>query len=164
MPADAVPGGMGAPPPPLAEMVGVDGGVAPRGKSEPNAARLPGGGAAIIGPGVPCDAAGAGGGVWLGTGLLAAADGGAEAGAGVTLVAAGGGVCGVGMDGGSGWAAPRPLVKPCDRSLAAVAGVGRPAGVVGAEGMLGALGMDGVLGMDGIDGGFIRLPTYRTRD
>ena len=58
----------------------------------------------------------------------------------------------------------RPLVKPCDRSWAALVGVGRPAGEVGAEGMLGAVGMDGVLGIDGtlgidgIDGGFIPPP------
>ncbi len=75
-------------------------------------------------------------------------------------VAAGGGVGAVGTDGGSGLPAPaaRPLVKPCDRSLAAVAGVGRPAGVVGAAGMLGVLGIDGVLGMEGIDGGRIEVP------
>ena len=49
-------------------------------------------------------------------------------------------------------------MNPCDRSWAAVVGVGRPAGAVGAEGMLGVLGIDGVLGMEGIDGGFIPLP------
>ena len=160
MPAAAVPGVAGAPPgPPLAEMVGGDG-VADRGRSDPKAARFCGGGGANIGPGVPCDVAGAAGGVWLGTGLLAAAGGGAEAGAdaGATLVAAGGGVGAtggvVGTDGGSGLPplAARPLVNPCDKSLAAVAGVGRPAGVVGVAGML------GVLGMDGIDGGRIELP------
>ncbi|OBA96072.1 hypothetical protein A5662_18340 [Mycobacteriaceae bacterium 1482268.1] len=82
--------------------------------------------------------------------------------AGVTLAAAGGavGVWGVvGTDGGRGGPPDaRPLAKPCDRSLAAVVGVGTPAGDVGAEGMLGVLGMDGVLGMlgmDGIDGVFI---------
>ena len=159
MPAAAVPGVAGAPPgPPLAEMVGGDG-VADRGRSDPKAARFCGGGGANIGPGVPCDVAGAAGGVWLGTGLLAAAGGGAEAGAdaGATLVAAGGGVGAtggvVGTDGGSGLPAlaARPLVNPCERSLAAVAGVGRPAGVVGVAGML------GVLGMDGIDGGRIEL-------
>ena len=75
-------------------------------------------------------------------------------------VAAGGGVGAVGTDGGSGLPAPaaRPLAKPCDRSLAAVAGVGRPAGVVGAAGMLGVLGMDGVLGMEGIEGGRMPVP------
>lgn len=162
MPAAAVPGRGPPPAPPLAEMVGVDGGVAPLAKSEPNAARLPGGGAAIIGPGVPCDAAGAGGDVWLGTGLLAAAGGDAEAGAdaGEMSVAAGGGVGAVGTDGGSGLPAPaaRPLAKPCDRSLAAVAGVGRPAGVVGAVGMLGVVGIDGVPGMEGIEAGRIEVP------
>ena len=84
MPADAVPGGSDAtPPPPPAETVGVDGvgGVADRGRSEPNEARFCGGGAAIIGPGEPCDAAGAGGGVWLVMGAPAAAGGDAEAGA-----------------------------------------------------------------------------------
>ena len=154
MPAAAVPGVAGAPPgPPLAEMVGGDG-VADRGRSDPKAARFCGGGGANIGPGVPCDVAGAAGGVWLGTGLLAAAGGGAEAGAdaGATLVAAGGGVGAtggvVGTDGGSGLPAlaARPLVNPCERSLAAVAGVGRPAGVVGVAGMLGVLGMDGIAG------------------
>ena len=44
------------------------------------------------------------------------------------------------------------MVNPCDKSLAAVAGVERPAGVVGVAGML------GVLGMDGIAGGRIELP------
>ena len=154
MPAAAVPGVAGAPPgPPLAEMVGGDG-VADRGRSDPKAARFCGGGGANIGPGVPCDVAGAAGGVWLGTGLLAAAGGGAEAGAdaGATSVAAGGGVGAtggvVGTDGGSGLPAlaARPLVNPCERSLAAVAGVGRPAGVVGVAGMLGVLGMDGIAG------------------
>ena len=52
----------------------------------------------------------------------------------------------------------RPLENPCDRSLAAVVGVGSPAGEVGAEGMLEVLGMLGVLGIDGIDGGFIPPP------
>ncbi len=92
--------------------------------------------------------------------MLAAAGGGAEADAGVTLVAAGGGLWGVGTDGGSGLGAPaeKPLVKPWDRSWAAVVGVGRPAGAVGAEGILGVLGIDGVLGMEGIGGGRIPLP------
>ncbi len=133
--------------------------MADRGRSEPNEARFCGGGGAIIGPGEPCDAAGAGGGVWLVMGALGAAGGDAEAGAdaGVIWVAAGGGVgfCGaVGTEGGSGLTAPaeRPLVKPCERSLAAVVGVGRPAGVVGVAGML------GVLGMGGIGGGRIEVP------
>ncbi len=55
-PAEVAPvGSVAPPPPPLAEMVGVDavGGVADRGRSEPKAARFCGGGAAIIGPGVP---------------------------------------------------------------------------------------------------------------
>jgi hypothetical protein len=132
--------------------VGVDG--PPFGRSEPNAARLPAGGGvpAIIGPWAACDVAGAGGATWL-TGVAVAAGGGAEADAGVTEVAAWGGVGVCGTAGGSGLAAPeaRPLVKPCGRSLAAVVGVGRPAGEVGAEGMLGVLGMDGVaLGIDGL--------------
>jgi hypothetical protein len=62
--------------------------------SEPYAARFPGGGApAIIGAGVPADAAGAAGALWLATGVVAAAGGGAdpEAAVGVTLVAAWGG-------------------------------------------------------------------------
>ena len=55
------------------------------------------------------------------------------------------------------------MVNPCDRSLAAVVGVGRPAGAVGVAGMLGVLGIDGVLGMEGIDGGFIPPPApFRT--
>ena len=67
-------------------------------------------------------------------------------------LAAGVGAWGAETAGGSGLPAARPLVKPCDRSLAAVAGVGRPAGVVGVAGML------GVLGMDGIAGGRMALP------
>ncbi len=50
------------------------------------------------------------------------------------------------------------MANPCERSLAAVVGVGRPPGVAGVLGMLGVLGIDGVLGMDGIDGGFIPPP------
>ncbi len=95
------------------------------------------------------------------TGPLAAAGGGADAAAdaGVISVAAGGGAtCGVvGTDGGSGLAA-RPLVNPCDRSLAAVAGVGRPAGVVGVPGMLGVAGMEGVDGIDGVRIGLADMP------
>ncbi len=52
MPAAAVPGVGAAPPGPAAETVG-GGGAVPLGKSEPNEARFPGGGGAIIGPGVP---------------------------------------------------------------------------------------------------------------
>jgi hypothetical protein len=53
MPAE-VAGSVGeaAPPPPLAETVGVEAGV-PLGRSEPNAARFCGGGGANIGFGVP---------------------------------------------------------------------------------------------------------------
>ncbi len=52
-----------------------------------------GGGPAIIGPGVPADAAAPGAAVWPATGVLGAAGGGAEpeADAGVTFAAAGGG-------------------------------------------------------------------------
>ena len=78
-------------------------------------------------------------------------------------VAAAGGVGAwgaVGTVGGSGLAAPvvRPLLKPCERSLAAAADVGRPAGVVGVAGMTGVLGMGGVFGIDGIGGGRIAVP------
>jgi len=164
MPAE-VAGGVSeaVPPPPPAETVGVEPAV-PRGRSEPYAARLPaaGGGPAIIGAGVPPDAAALAAAECPATGALGAAGGRAEpeADAGVTLAAAGGGAGVWGTDGGSGLAAPeaRPLVNPCDRSWAAVVGVGRPAGAVGVEGMLGELGMLGVLGMEGIDGGFIPPP------
>src|SRR3954452_21446155 len=160
-------GGVGgseaAPPPPPAETVGVEPAV-PRGRSEPYAARLPaaGGGPAIIGAGVPEDAAALAAVECPATGALGAAGGRAEpeADAGVTLAAAGGGAELWGTDGGSGLAAPeaRPLVNPCDKSWAAVVGVGRLAGAVGVEGVLGVLDMVGVLVMDGIDGGFIPPP------
>jgi hypothetical protein len=156
MPLGVAPAGIAAAPPlPPADTVGADGvggtgGAADRGKSEPNAARFCGGGGANIGPGDACDAAGAGGGVWLTMGALGAAGGGAEAGmdAGLTSVTAGGGVGACGTAGGSGLAAPvaRPLVKPCERSWAADVGVGTlAAGVVGVAGMLGVLGIDGML-------------------
>ncbi|PEG43048.1 hypothetical protein CQY20_00135 [Mycolicibacterium agri] len=61
-PADAAAAGIdAAPPEPLAETVGAGGVGVPLGRSEPKAARFPGGGAAaIIGAGVPDDAAGGG--------------------------------------------------------------------------------------------------------
>jgi hypothetical protein len=153
MPPGVAPAGMAAAPPlPLADTVGADGvggATGDRGKSEPNAARFCGGGAANIGPGDAWDAAGAGGGVWLTMGTLGAAGGGAEAGmdAGLTSVTAGGGVGVCGTAGGSGLPAPdaRPLVNPCERSWAADVGVGRlAAGVVGVAGMLDVLGMEGI--------------------
>lgn len=96
MAAEAEPDGIGAPPPaPLAETVGAEAGV-PLGRSEPYAARFPaGGGPAIIGPGVPADAAAPGtAAACPATGVLAAAGSGAEpeADVGVTSVAAGGGI------------------------------------------------------------------------
>src|SRR6185312_2915592 len=154
MPPGVAPAGMAAAPPlPLADTVGADeagGATGDRGKSEPNAARFCGGGAANIGPaGAAWDAVGAGGGVWLTMGVLGAARGGADAGmdAGLTSVTAGGGAGACGTAGGSGLPAPeaRPLVKPCERPWAADVGVGKlAAGVVGVAGILGVLGMDGI--------------------
>src|SRR6476620_10577187 len=69
--AEVAPAGRAAPPPPpLAETVGFDGVGPPRGRSEPYAARLPGGGApAIIGAGAAWAGPGGGGAAWLTTGV-----------------------------------------------------------------------------------------------